>query len=71
MNEPIWQEANMTWQEFSNRNLNEPGTLVEVDGDCYLIGDINTLRGVCDDCTAFDKKEIVSRYKVLVEKDWK
>lgn len=71
-----WEAAKQRWQEeqhqksFTGRGLNKPGTLVEVfDGDVtkqFLIGDINTLAGVCDDCTAFDGYTvIVKRYKVV------
>lgn len=80
-----WIECNLPWSgydekfdpvdSFEERGLNNPGTLVEIresDGKTYqfLIGDINTLRGVCDDCTAFEKEATVIRYKVLIEKDW-
>ena len=43
-----------------------PGTQVEVDGKCYLIGDINPNKGTCDDCVAFDSEAIVTRYRVLL-----
>lgn len=69
-----WTECKMSWEEFDRRGLNNAGTLVEIeDGEIsqYLIGDINNLRGVCDDCTAFPKKSIVTRYKILAEKNWK
>lgn len=53
---------------FTFRKLNRPGTLIKMKGDkkIYLIGDINPLRGVCDDCTQFRKEKIVECYKVLV-----
>jgi hypothetical protein len=61
---------------FSKRGLNKPGTLIEVRHHKgsdkappykrqYLIGHINTMRGICDDCTAFDKEDKVLRYKVI------
>ena len=51
---------------FCDRELNKPGTLIELDnGKQYLIGNINNIRGVCDDCTAFDSTSIVKRYKVI------
>jgi len=62
---------------FCGLGLDKPGVLIEVeeqdtDGNLedvqYLIGDINPSRGVCDDCTAFDKDAIVKRYKVVWEK---
>jgi hypothetical protein len=62
---------NQTQEEksFVGRKLNKPGTLIEVETNGkiqrYLIGDINTLRGVCDDCVSFDNPTIVKRYKVI------
>ena len=51
---------------FYKRKLNIPGTLIETeDGDQVLIGHINTLLGVCDDCTMFEPDTIVKRYKVV------
>lgn len=55
---------------FEKSELNRPGVLVEIKDNTgvtkYLIGHINKNRGVCDDCTAFDKDAIVLRAKVLV-----
>jgi hypothetical protein len=56
---------------FVGAGLNVPGTMIEVETEPdktsqFLIGDINTLRGVCDDCTAFDDNAIVKRYKVIL-----
>ena len=66
-----WKTCGLVWHEFCEKGLNEPGTLVEIkDSGTYLIGDVNTNRGVCDDCTAFNRDAIVKRYKVVVEKDW-
>ena len=51
---------------FYKRKLNIPGTLIETeDGEQFLIGHINTIRGVCDDCTMFEPDTIVKRYKVV------
>jgi len=54
---------------FVGMGLNKAGTLIEVEsGDetsQYLIGDINKLQGVCDDCMAFDANAIVKRYKIV------
>lgn len=48
------------------RGLNKPGTLIEMEtGEVFLIGDINPLRGVCDDCSEFGSDAIVRRYSVL------
>lgn len=53
-------------QTFAGQGLNRPGVQIEVDGRCYLIGDINTTCGVCEDCTAFEPESIVTRYRVLI-----
>lgn len=75
MNE--WIEFNSSWREFDLQGLNKPGTLVEVQYKNYwdeaektltrqfLIGDINDSRGVCDDCTEFDRDATVIKYKVV------
>jgi hypothetical protein len=57
---------------FHASELRRPGVLIEVrenGGDTrrFLLGDINCLSGVCDDCVAFDSDAIVVRAKVLVE----
>lgn len=65
-------QCSITWREFCNKKLNLPGTRVEVEWtdrqdkkekrETFLIGDINTLGGVCDDCMAFsyDDAQVVS-----------
>lgn len=71
-----WKNALEEWdrdekqKSFCGRELNVPGTLVDIQqGDevkTYLIGDINTYAGVCDDCTGFDTRMArVIRYKVV------
>lgn len=51
---------------FRKRELNQPGTLIELEnGEQYLIGDINPILGVCDDCTDFAPECIVKRYRVV------
>lgn len=63
-----WIECDTPWYDFDA----QPGMLVEVgfkdevSTETYLIGDINTLAGVCDDCTAFKKSTTtVIRYAVV------
>jgi len=63
---------------FSASKYNRPGVLIEVQYQDeyedskktltrrFLLGNINCLRGVCDDCTAFDSSAVVLRAKVLV-----
>jgi hypothetical protein len=54
---------------FTGQKLNKAGTLIEIEIDGkiqqHLIGHINQLCGVCNDCKAFDDKTIVKRYKVI------
>lgn len=63
-----WKEKE-DLKSFCGRGLNIPGTLIEVSNNGniskYLLGDVNVLGGVCDDCPAFSKEIIVTRYKVL------
>lgn len=60
---------NYELDSFCKRKINKSGVLIEMeDGSQYLIGDINELCGVCDDCTAFDRESIVKKYKVVWEK---
>lgn len=60
-------------KSFSGLGLNVPGTLIEIENDGglkqYLIGDINTSRGVCDDCCEFDRDTIIKRYKIVWRPD--
>jgi hypothetical protein len=56
--------------------LNRPGVLVEVQDTTegtpirrYLIGDINHIAGVCDDCTAFEDDATVLRAITLINEE--
>lgn len=51
---------------FVGQGLNKPGTQIDVNGKLYLIGNINPILGVCDDCVAFRSEDIVTRYRVLI-----
>lgn len=72
---PEWIDCNLPWQDYEKRNsftdreLNQPGTLIEVEEDgekkILLIGDINTLSGVCDDCREFPSSAIIIRYAIV------
>lgn len=51
---------------FSGRGLNMPGVLVRMqDGAEYLIGHLNEVGGVCDDCRQFPPDAVVSAYCVV------
>jgi hypothetical protein len=55
-------------ESFSQKELNNPGTLIQMEnGDIHLIGSINALSGVCDDCCEFEKDAIVKRYAILID----
>lgn len=67
-----WIECGLTWDAFEKQQGGRAsdaliGLQVEVDGETFLIGSINRLRGVCDDCEAFRGDAIVTRYRRLVE----
>lgn len=82
----------MEWLAFCNKELNQPGTLIEVEWydskkkpttKILLIGDINKVCGVCDDCTAFPAEdvwrdnygdlmgmEVMTKYKWLIKENY-
>ena len=55
-------KSGMTWSKFCSKGLNKPGTRVKIEGKSYLIGDINCVGGVCDDCTVFEGDSVVESY---------
>jgi hypothetical protein len=66
---PIYSKKFEDRDSFSKRHLNKPGTLIETDDGVFLIGDINPLRGVCDDCIGFKPEVIVKKYKIIYESE--
>lgn len=58
---------------FRDHPLCRPGVLVEVQTPNgikrWLIGDMNTLGGVCDDCTDIKKDDTVLRAKIVYDKE--
>lgn len=64
---PVHDKNYKRVDSFTARHLNVPGTVIRVSGGQgeYLIGDINPLAGVCDDCTEFTPDKIVLAYKVI------
>lgn len=57
---------------LAKRKLIQPGVLIKTnekyDGrNVFLIGHINTLGGVCDDCVMFDRATIIKEYCVVWE----
>lgn len=45
-------------KNFTGDNLNNPGVLIEINNKHLLIGDVNPLGGVCDDCMGFEDSAI-------------
>lgn len=43
----------MTWETLVSDGRSLVGCQIKVAGTWYLIGDVNALAGVCDDCPAF------------------
>lgn len=73
-------EKKKEWEKtafFRYSDLCRPGVLIEVLDDSdetpvpkkYLLGNINCVSGVCDDCTAFSRTAKVLRAKVLISPD--
>lgn len=54
---------------FHGANLNKPGTIIEFEKDGKivhkLIGDMNCLGGVCDDCRGIQDETIILRYRTI------
>lgn len=45
------------------------GTVLQIKGAQYLVGDVNELMGTCDDCREFTGNEIVQRYRQIKWED--
>lgn len=63
-----WIAFGKRWYpEFKDSGACAPGVQIELaDGRRFLIGDVNPLGGVCDDCPGFDSRSIIVRYRRLV-----
>lgn len=72
-----WIAVDKPWDEFTNASA---GVQIEVrrrnphvkteflsETEFYLIGELNELGGVCDDCQGIRHNDIVLRYRVLVD----
>ncbi len=75
-NDRLWAEhgEKQANKSFCGRNLNRPGVLIEFEENGqrfkHLIGEINQLGGVCDDCRAFGDETIILRYRVIWDGDY-
>ena len=56
---------------FCGQELNKPGVLVEINNKQYLLGHINHLNvdAGCCGSSAFEDKDIVTRYKIIWTED--
>jgi len=62
-----WTECKVTFAQGKRQGLFPPGVVIETEGgNRYLVGEINELGGVCDDCPAFPSKTIITRYMKLI-----
>ena len=65
-----WIDYGKSWRDFSSEEFCRPGVLIKMDCNMpirtYLIGDINTNGGVCDDCMAFSRSDIVTAYAEIM-----
>ena len=67
-----WIPYNKPWLEFKREGLSKVGILLEVldtegQKETLLIGDINDLGGLCNDCSVRDEMPIL-RYRVVWER---
>lgn len=61
-----WIDYNDTYGAFEALVGSTVGYQIVVDGDVYLVGDINENRGVCDCCAEFRSYAIVEKFRKLV-----
>jgi len=62
----FWVCVDTPYVELAARGFVRPGVLLEMQsGRRLLVGDINELGGVCDDCTDVAVDGVVSRYAVI------
>jgi hypothetical protein len=61
-----WKSYGKTWEEFMNHGLSVPGVIIDVDDSEYLIGHINNIGGICNDCTMICDEDIVKRYRTAL-----
>ena len=66
-----WIECGLPYDKYGDVNSftyiigrkNLPGMLIETKHGKLLIGHINSIRGICDDCVEFHESTIVIRYR--------
>ena len=68
-----WIDINLPWwngheDSFTERELNEPGTLIDIGDEQILIGDTNVMGGACGCCQVINDSVIIKRYKIVWRK---
>lgn len=61
-----WIEYDNTYKSFCDYVGDVVGYQIVVDGETYLIGDINPNKGVCGDCVAFYDDDVVEEYRKII-----
>ena len=66
---PIYKRNSLDHKDsFTERGLAQAGVLIDTKEGIFLLGHINQLGGVCDDCKVFEPETIVRKYKVVWQK---
>jgi hypothetical protein len=56
----------LTFQPYDSRRELRPGDVLKLrSGEFKIVGDVNSLLGVCDDCKDFESYEIVAVASLL------
>jgi hypothetical protein len=59
-------QCNLTFKEFHDQGLFQPGVLVTTDdGTTLLVGHVNDSNGVCSCCREFRDDQIITSYAVV------
>ena len=58
-----WIEFGRTFDDLRKSEKEVVGLQVEVDGETFLVGDINHMGGQCDCCCVIRYDEIVTKYR--------
>jgi hypothetical protein len=49
----------LSWRDAENDQVFQPGDVLKLrSGQVVLVGDVNTMLGVCDDCRDFGPEDI-------------
>lgn len=54
-----WEGLSLEWEDFDSQREIHAGDLLRLrSGEIVLVGNVNELLGVCDDCRDFGKDDI-------------